>query len=225
VTRSQRNFQQQEPKPRLSLVFGTHNRKKAEELRALVAPLGLAVRDLVDVDGPIEVEEVGGTFAENAALKATRQAVHLGAWVLADDSGLAVDALAGAPGVHSARFAGAQASDADNRRKLLAELAEVQPAKRGAHFVCHLVLADPGGAVRAESTGRCNGRIRTAEAGSGGFGYDPLFEIIEYHRTFGDLSAATKACLSHRARAVQSLIPQLVELLPFLRSSSLTPNL
>jgi XTP/dITP diphosphohydrolase len=212
VTRSQQNFQQQEPKPTLSLVFGTHNRKKAEELRALVAPLGLAVRDLDDVDGPIDVEEIGSTFAENAELKATRQAVHLGAWVLADDSGLAVDALGGAPGVHSARFAGPQASDADNRRKLLAELAEVQPAKRGAHFVCHLVLADPSGAVRAGSTGHCNGRIRTAEAGSGGFGYDPLFEIVEYHRTFGELSAEVKGVLSHRARAVAALVPEIERL-------------
>jgi XTP/dITP diphosphohydrolase len=210
--RSREGRQQQEPKSALSLVFGTHNRKKAVELRALVAALGLAVRSLDEIDSPLDVDETGGTFAENAALKATRQAVHLGAWVLADDSGLVVDALGGAPGVHSARFAGAQANDADNRRKLLAELAGVKPAERGAHFVCHLVLADPEGAIRAESTGRCQGRIRAAEAGSGGFGYDPLFEIVEYHRTFGELSAEVKGVLSHRARAVAALVPAIERL-------------
>jgi XTP/dITP diphosphohydrolase len=208
-----------------SLVLGTGNRKKGIELAELLAPLGIRVDTLADFADALTIDESGGTFAENATLKATRQAAHLKRWVLGDDSGLEVDALDGRPGIYSARFAGPGATDADNNRRLLEELGDLEPERRGAQFVCHLVLADPTGSVRAESVGRCRGRIRHEPSGSGGFGYDPLFEIIEYHRTFGDLSAATKACLSHRARAVQSLIPQLVELLPFLRSSSLTPNL
>jgi XTP/dITP diphosphohydrolase len=195
------------------LVFGTGNRKKAGELADLLAPTGIELKTLADFSNPLDVDETGRSFAENAALKATQQAKHLGQWVLADDSGLVVDALKGEPGIYSARYAGATATDADNRQKLLAALDGVETAKRGAHFVCHLTLADPTGAVRAEATGKCHGRIRTEEAGSGGFGYDPLFEIVEYHRTFGELSSVTKAVLSHRARAMYLILPQLVRLL------------
>jgi XTP/dITP diphosphohydrolase len=195
------------------LVFGTGNRKKAGELADLLAPTGIELKTLADFAAPLDVDETGQSFAENAALKATQQAKHLGQWVLADDSGLVVDALKGEPGIYSARYAGANATDADNRRKLLAALDGVTEARRGAHFVCHLALADPTGTVRAEATGKCHGRIRNEEAGSGGFGYDPLFEIVEYHRTFGELSAVTKAVLSHRARAMYLILPQLVRLL------------
>lgn len=195
------------------LVFGTGNRKKAGELADLLAPTGIELKTLADFPSPLEVDETGQSFAENAALKATQQAKHLRQWVLADDSGLVVDALRGEPGIYSARYAGPVASDADNRRKLLAALDGVEAARRGAHFVCHLALADPSGTVRAEATGKCHGRIRSEEAGSGGFGYDPLFEIVEYHRTFGELSAVTKAVLSHRARAIYLILPQLVRLL------------
>ena len=191
------------------LVLGTANRKKAAELADLVAAWDLPIRSLVDSPTALDVTESGSSFEENARLKATRQAEHLGRWVLADDSGLAVDALGGAPGVFSARYAGAAASDEANRRKLLAELSGVEPARRTAHFVCCLALADPQGAPRATSVGRCTGRIRLAEAGSGGFGYDPLFEIVEYHRTFGELSMAVKSVLSHRARAVYAIDPQI----------------
>jgi XTP/dITP diphosphohydrolase len=194
-------------------VFGTGNRKKAAELADLVAPLGLKVLALADFPQALEVDETGTTFAENAALKATRQAAHLGAWVLADDSGLVVDALDGAPGIHSARFAGLGATDADNRRKLLAALDGVDQARRTAHFACSLALADPTGTLRASSTGRCQGRIRTCEAGSGGFGYDPLFEVVEYHRTFGELASTVKAVLSHRARAVHDMVPRIEALI------------
>lgn len=201
------------PAPRPTLVFGTGNRKKAAELVDLLAPTGIQLQTLADFPAPLDVEESGTTFTENARLKAAEQARHLGQWVLADDSGLAVDALGGRPGVYSARYAGEQATDADNRRKLLEELADVPLAKRTAHFVCQLALADPTGAVRAEATGRCQGLIRTAEAGSGGFGYDPLFEVREYHRTFGELGPVTKAVLSHRARAMYAILPELVRLL------------
>ncbi len=129
------------------LVLGTANRKKAAELADLVAAWDLPIRSLVDSPTALDVTESGSSFEENARLKATRQAEHLGRWVLADDSGLAVDALGGAPGVFSARYAGAAASDEANRRKLLAELSGVEPARRTAHFVCCLALADPQGAA------------------------------------------------------------------------------
>jgi XTP/dITP diphosphohydrolase len=207
-----------------ALVLGTGNRKKGAELAELLEPLGIRVCTLADFPEAIAIDEVGNSFAENATLKATRQAAHLKRWVLGDDSGLVVDSLGGRPGIHSARFAGPEATDADNRRRLLEELGGVDLERRTAHFVCHLVLADPNGMVRAETTGLCRGRIRHQESGTGGFGYDPLFEITEYHRTFGELSSITKACLSHRARAIQALIPQLLSFLGPRRSSALTAN-
>ena len=190
------------------LVLGTANRKKGLELAALVEPLGLDVRTLADFPQAISVDETGDTFAANAALKATLQARHLGYWVLADASGLCVDALASRPGVISARYAGPDADD-DYNRRLLEELGATPLERRTAHYVCHMALADPTGTLRAESEDYCHGRILFADRGTGGFGYDPFFEIIEYHRTFGELSPAVKACLSHRARAVRRLLPDL----------------
>ena len=195
------------------LVLGTSNRKKGLELAELVAPLGLEVRTLADFPEAIQVEETGETFAANAALKAVEQARRLKRWVLADDSGLAVDALGGAPGVYSARYAGPEASDDDNNRRLLAELAGVPPERRTAHYVCHATLADPSGAIRAEAEDYCRGRIVSDYRGAGGFGYDPLFEIVEYHRTFGELSPEVKAVLSHRGRAMRDLLPVIQRLL------------
>ncbi len=159
------------------------------------------------------VEETGDTVAENAAIKATAYARACGLWTLADDTALAVDALGGAPGIHTARYAGPNAAPADNRRRLLAELEGVALERRGAHFTCHLALADPTGQVRATSEGRCHGRISTAPAGDEGFGYDPLFEIIEFRRTFAELSLASRSVLSHRARAMEKMLPQIVHLL------------
>jgi XTP/dITP diphosphohydrolase len=195
------------------LVLGTHNRKKGEELVDLLTPLGIELVTLADVPQAIEVAEDGTTFAENARLKATRQAAHLGRWVLAEDSGLSVDALKGAPGVYSARWSGPGATDESNNRKLLAELAAVPAEARTGHYVCHAVLADPAGQVVAETTGECGGRIRLAAAGAGGFGYDPLFEVVEYHRTFGELSPTVKRCLSHRSRAIRQIVPHIERLL------------
>jgi XTP/dITP diphosphohydrolase len=193
------------------LVLGTYNRKKERELQQLLEPVGIEVRSLADfakIAEPkiVEVDETGDTFAANAALKATGYASQVGQWVLADDSGLAVDALKGAPGVLSARFAGPKATDEANNRHLLERLNGVPLPKRTAHYVCHVCLADPTGAVRATAEDYCRGRILEAEEGTGGFGYDPLFEVIEYHRTFGELSPAVKACLSHRARAMRQIL-------------------
>jgi XTP/dITP diphosphohydrolase len=195
------------------LVLGTGNRKKALELDLLLAPLGVRLETLADYPQAISVAEVGDSFAANAALKATQQARHLGRWVLGEDSGLAVDALGGAPGIYSARYAGPQVSDEKNNQRLLAELAGIPSERRTAHYVCSAALSDPSGAIRARSEGICRGRILTAGRGTGGFGYDPLFEIAEYHRTFGELGDAVKAVLSHRARAIRLLVPQLQHLL------------
>lgn len=195
------------------LVLGTGNKKKRIELEELLAPLGLELKTLADFPNAIEVVEDGASFAENGALKAVQQAKHLGHWVLGEDSGLAVDALGGAPGIFSARYAGEPCDDEANNQKLLAALAEVPLEKRTAHYVCSATLADPNGAIRATGEGRCQGRIRFAAAGGGGFGYDPLFELAEYHRTFGELGGALKAVISHRARAMRRLLPQLTRLL------------
>jgi len=197
------------PKP--LLVLGTANRKKGQELAEVFAPVGIELRTLAEVPGAIAVAENGATFAENARLKAAQQAKHLGLWVLGEDSGLMVDALGGEPGAFSARYSGEDATDATNNRLLLERLADTPLERRTARYVCHMVLSDPTGNVRGESQGTCGGRILFAGRGSHGFGYDPLFEVVEYHRTFGELSPLVKACLSHRARAARRTIPRLIE--------------
>jgi len=194
------------------LVLGTANRKKGVELAELFAPLGIEVRTLADFADAIDVAEEGDTFAANAALKAVAQARHLGRWVLAEDSGLMVDALGGAPGVFSARYSGEGATAESNNRLLLAELGKTPLERRSARYVCHMTLCDPSGAVRAESEACCRGRILFEGQGTSGFGYDPLFEVVEYHRTFAQLGLRVKSWLSHRARAARRLIPKLVEL-------------
>jgi XTP/dITP diphosphohydrolase len=193
------------------LVLGTHNRKKSLELIDLLAPWDFECQTLADYPKAVEVEEAGSTFAENARLKACQQAKHLGRWMLGEDSGLAVDALGGAPGVYSARFSGSNATDESNNRLLVVKLGNLPLEKRTAHYVSHVVLADPQGNIRGESAGKCDGRIRFQPAGSGGFGYDPYFEIVEYHRTFAELGNIVKSVLSHRARAVRALIPQMLQ--------------
>jgi XTP/dITP diphosphohydrolase len=194
------------------LVLGTRNRKKCSELVDLLAPWGFELRTFAEFPNSIEIEETGATFAENARLKACEQARHLNQWVLGEDSGLVVDALDGAPGVRSARFSGDSATDESNNRLLIEKLAGIPIERRSAHYVCHAVLSDPMGIVRAENAGRCDGRIRTEPTGIGGFGYDPYFEVVEYHRTFGELGPVVKSVLSHRGRAIRGLIPQMLAL-------------
>ena len=194
-----------------TLVFGTNNRKKGGELSELLAPYNVEVRTLADFDQKLGVIEDGQTFLENARKKASEQAQFLNAWVVGEDSGLCVDALNGAPGVFSARFSALteekNASDEENNRLLLEKLADVPLEKRTAHYVCAAVLADPSGAVHGETEGRCRGRILSEHSGEGGFGYDPLFEVVEYHQTFGTLPSIVKRVISHRARAMRKLIP------------------
>jgi len=198
--------------PDYRLVIGTTNAAKGRELRELLAPYGFRVQKLNELGNPLDVVEDGDTFAANARKKATEQSRHLGAWVLADDSGLEVDALGGRPGIHSARYAGPSATDADNNNKLLAELGDLPLDRRTARYVCQVAVADPRGELRAESSDICRGRIVFEPVGTNGFGYDPLFEVLEYHQTFGQLGPRVKAAISHRGRALRSILPKLLAL-------------
>ena len=209
-------------KPEITLVLATRNRKKGKELAQLVAPpwedhprlARLAVRTLDELRPDLpDVIEDADTFAGNARKKASEVAGALGHWALADDSGLAVDTLGGAPGVYSARYAGEPGDDDANNRKLLESLAGTPDEARGAAFHCHLALADPAGVIRLEASGACRGRIIRELLGPRGFGYDPLFLIPEYHKTFGELSALVKHQLSHRARAFARIRPELDRLI------------
>lgn len=194
------------------LVVGSRNRKKRTEILEILGDLGLDLRDLTSWPDAPEVVEDGATFADNARKKAVELARYLGQWVLGEDSGLVVPALNGRPGVYSARYAGKQGDDAANNARLLAELAPLPDDRRAAYYVCTAALADPNGELRGVVEGRCCGVILREARGEGGFGYDPLFLIPEYHRTFGELSPRVKHALSHRARA-------LAQLRPLLRSS------
>ncbi len=203
------------------LVLATRNRKKAVEMLHLVAPpwdprarlAGLELKTLADFADVPDVVEDAATFAGNARKKAVATARAVNAWVVADDSGLTVDALHGAPGVLSARYAGTHGDDTANNRMLLEALKDVPDERRGAAFVCALALVDPAGAVRFETEAACRGRIIHEARGANGFGYDPLFLIPEYHQTFGELSATVKHQLSHRSRAFARLRPVLEQFL------------
>lgn len=202
--------------PAAVLVLGTTNAGKVRELVDLLAPHGITCRSLREVVGAVEVEETGATFAENAALKAVAQARALRAWVLAEDSGLVVPALDGAPGVLSARFSGptppgaTEPTDERNNTLLIERMAALAGCDRGAHYACHAALADPSGSVVAVSEGACHGVIAPGRRGAGGFGYDPLFIVPEYWRTFGEIAPAVKAVISHRARALRAILPAIV---------------
>ena len=189
------------------LVIGSRNTKKLVELQDLLGDLHVEVVNLSGWADVHDVDETGQSFEENARLKATAYAKATGEWVLAEDSGLVVPALKGRPGVYSARYAGTHGDDAANNRKLLAELAPLPDDRRAAYYVCVAALAAPDGAITAIAEGRCHGIIAKEPRGAGGFGYDPLFTVLEYHQTFGELSLRVKQALSHRARAVVQLRP------------------
>lgn len=195
------------------LVLGTRNSKKREEILEILGDLDLELTDLSKWPEAPEVIENGTTFEANARKKAVELAKALGHWVLGEDSGLVVPALNGRPGVYSARYAGKHGDDPANNARLLAELAPLPDDRRAAYYVCVVALADPEGVIRACVEGRCHGVIVRELRGTGGFGYDPLFLIPEYHRTFGELSARVKHAISHRARALAQLRPFLRRLL------------
>ena len=195
----------------MELVIASGNAGKVREFGHLLAGLGLEIQPQPE---GLEVEETGATFAENARLKASAVARACREWALADDSGLSVDALGGAPGVHSARYA-----DSDSARiaRLLQELDDANRSaanpSRQAHFAAALALADPSGTIRLEVEGRCPGVILDAPRGTGGFGYDPVFLVPEAGLTFAEMPSTLKAKLGHRGRAFAQLTPALLKLL------------
>ena len=195
------------------VVLASRNRKKRGEIVELLAPHGIQLAGIDEFTDVPDVVEDGETFAENAAKKAAQTAKRLSRWTIGEDSGLEVDALSGAPGVYSARYSGENADDDRNNKKLLDELSGKSAEQRGAQYVCHVALADPSGEIRLSVEATCRGRITLDPRGTNGFGYDPLFLIPEYHRTFGQLGPAAKRHLSHRARAFERFIPQLTRII------------
>ena len=192
------------------LVLGSRNKKKLREMLDLLGDLGLELTDLTPYPDAPEVDETADTFIGNATLKATQLAPALGEWVIGEDSGLVVPALGGAPGIYSARYAGAHGDDAANNAKLLAAMSDLTGDARAAYYVSTAVLADPTGKVVASVEGRCHGVIVTERRGTGGFGYDPLFLVPEHGQTFGELPPEVKRAMSHRAKAFQQLRPVIV---------------
>lgn len=195
------------------IVLATRNRKKRQEIVEILGDLPLELGDLADRPDVPEVEETGTTFEENARLKAVQVAKATNSWTLGEDSGLCVPALKGRPGVYSARYAGEPSNDEANNQKLIAELAPLADDKREAFYVCTAALSDPNGEVQVVVRGECHGVILKERRGTGGFGYDPLFLIPEFHQTFGELSPRVKHALSHRARALEKLKAELKRLL------------
>lgn len=189
--------------PANPLLVSTRNPHKIAEIRAILGP-DFSVMNLSSCPGVPEVEETGLTFEENATLKALAASRIFSGWVIADDSGLEVDALNGAPGVHSARYAGSPANDEANNALLLKNLAKTGSANHAARFRCVIVLARSGEKLAAFA-GAVEGTILAAPRGSAGFGYDPLFVPAGFTETFGQLPESTKNALSHRAAALERL--------------------
>ena len=194
---------------RPTLVLATRNRHKVDEMRALLGDLPL---DIVGMDAfphAPEPEETGGTFSENARIKAVAAALATGCHALADDSGICIDALGGRPGVYSARWAGPGSGAEEWIEKTLHEMQAVPDHQRTARYVCVLALAAPDGTILAEAEGTFEGRIAHAPRGAGGFGYDPIFLLPDQDRTAAELSPDEKNVRSHRGKAVQALLPRL----------------
>ena len=190
----------------MKILLATQNQGKVRELQDLLAGENIEVLSLLDISDWEDVEENGKTFADNATLKARAAVLRTGLIALADDSGLEVDALDGAPGVYSARYAGEPKDDERNNDKLLALLESVPDDKRTARFRCALVVATPDGEEYL-TEGMVEGRILRQRRGKGGFGYDPLFFVTEFARTMAELNLAQKNKLSHRSQAVHKVIP------------------
>ena len=190
------------------IVAGTRNAGKVREIRQALADLLFEVGGIPD-EGLADVEETGVTFSENAILKARYYAQHTGEYCLADDSGLEVDALGGAPGVYSARYSGQGATDAANNQKLLLALQDVPPEKRTARFRSVLALAGPDGSLLL-ADGTCEGLILSEPKGDGGFGYDPLFWLPDQQKTLAEMTLQQKNAISHRGNALKVLKQKLL---------------
>lgn len=195
-----------------TLVLASGNKGKLRELDAMLAPFAWAVMPQIEW-GIAEAVEDGLTFIENALIKARHAAEHTGLPALGDDSGLVVDVLGGAPGIFSARFAGAGADDASNIQKLLSELGDLPESDRSAHFYCAMALVrhahDPAPLL---ATGRWNGRIMVAPSGTDGFGYDPVFWVPGHERSSAELPMKVKNQISHRGRALSAMMEQMASL-------------
>lgn len=201
----------------MKIVIATRNTGKISEIQSIINNSDLVnrveIETLASHPGIPDIIEDGKTFAENAEKKALTVAKSTGHIAIADDSGLEVDALGGAPGVYSARFAGEGASDPDNIKKLLVLLKDTPPEKRGARFVCVIAVATPAGDVRL-AEGECSGVIADEERGASGFGYDPVFVAPEYGKTFAELGSEIKNKISHRAAALgkfSQILEQIVQ--------------
>ena len=190
------------------LLLASRNMGKCREMRVLLQPLGVEIIDVFELGNDVCVDEIGKTYAENASLKAGVFAEHFQIWAIGDDTGLEVDALDGAPGLHSARLAGPGGSDGD-RRKTLLSLLGAHSRPWTARFRCVVALAGPEGGIDL-AEGACEGEIIPDERGDGGFGYDPIFLIKGFGRTMAEISPEEKNRVSHRARAVQALFPTLI---------------
>ena len=186
----------------MKFVLASHNKGKIQEVKAILEPLGFEVEPM-PADFP-EILEDGASFEENAMIKAQFVCKTLGLPAIADDSGLVVDAMDGFPGIHSARWAGPDASDHDRNLLLLEKMLTVPEGQRGAEFVCVAACVFPDG-KHLTVRGRCRGTILSEEHGDGGFGYDPIFCVPEYGCTFGELNSDVKNAISHRARAFTAL--------------------
>jgi non-canonical purine NTP pyrophosphatase (RdgB/HAM1 family) len=203
----------------MDVLFATGNQYKVNEVREILAPFGIAVRSLADFEHvPEEPEEDGATFTDNARLKARYYARQLGLTCVAEDSGLVVDAIGGAPGVYSARYAGASGSrderDRANNDKLLLDLKNVPAGSRQARFVCVATVATPTGDILAEAEGTYEGVIALEPRGMNGFGYDPLLFLPDRGCTSAELSPEEKHARSHRGKAFRALAQNLVTLTP-----------
>ena len=196
---------------RKGLLIATYNKGKFAELHEMLSATGIELLSLADLGGFPDVEETGATFAENASIKARAYATASGMWTLSDDSGLEVEALGGAPGILSARYAGEGADDSMRIEKLLSEMKEVSPESRRARFVCSVAVADASGGLRAVSEGECHGVIAESPIGIGGFGYDPVFVPEGFETSFGELPQSVKDDIGHRARAIEKIIPFLLD--------------
>jgi len=184
------------------LLIATSNEGKRAEIQLLLSDLPVSLFDLRNFPAIEPIVEIGATFVDNASLKAIGYATQTGLLTLADDSGLEVDALGGAPGVRSARYTGESASDAERIEALLAALAFVDQSKRSARFVSAVVIADSHREILNVAVGKCEGRIALAARGAGGFGYDPVFIPNGGDLTFAELKTESKNEISHRARAL-----------------------
>ena len=186
------------------LLLGTKNNGKIKELKNFLNDFPFEIKSLAEFENIIEPKETGATFAENAALKATYYALETKMPALADDSGLEVEALGGAPGIFSARYAGENASDADNIAKLLDELKKKD--NRRAKFISSMAISDINGEIIFAADGVCQGTIALNTSGTNGFGYDPIFIPVGFEKTFGELSDEIKREISHRKRAIDKII-------------------